>query len=298
MNTPDPRQAPQRLLAGAVDLSALAQSRPSPQAAAPDDGEAPAAGPPADGVAVVDVTEVTFQSEVLERSLSTPVVIDFWAEWCGPCKKLSPVLEKLAVEADGAWTLAKIDVDANPQLQAAFQVQSIPTVIAMWQGRPVDGFQGVQPETTLRTWLGQLMEAAGGQAPEMPVDPTFAAAESALESGDLDGAERAYQNYLDDNPGATEAEAGLAQVRLLRRVRDAGDATGADEISATLSAADAAVMNGEAEKAYDQLIALIGRLGGEDRDTVRKHLLELFAVAGGDDPTVSAARRKLAAVLF
>ncbi|MGH8877713.1 MAG: tetratricopeptide repeat protein [Stackebrandtia sp.] len=301
MNSPDPSQAPQRLLAGAVDLSSLAQPRP----AAPRGEAAAAPGDPA--ATVIDVSEATFQSDVLERSLSVPVVIDFWAEWCEPCKQLSPVLEKLAAEGAGAWTLARIDVEANPQLQAAFQVQSIPMVVALWQGRPVDGFQGVQPEATLRQWIAQLIEATGGEvpeAPEAPADPQLEAAESALDTGDLDGAERAFTSYLDNNPGDAGAESGLAQVRLLRRVEAAGpDAQQAavdnpSDIPQALLAADIQVINGRADDAYRQLTELVGRLSGDDRDTVRKHLLDLFAIAGPEDPVVADARRKLAAVLF
>ena len=303
MTTPDPRQAPQRLLAGAVDLSALAQSRPPAPAPAPADGTAPAAT--GGGVSVIDVTEATFQSEVLERSLTVPVVIDFWAEWCGPCKTLSPVLEKLAVEADGAWVLAKIDIDANPQLQAAFQVQSIPMVIAMWQGRPVDGFQGVQSETTLRQWFGALVQAAGGQTTaESPADPQLAAADAALDAGDLAAAQTGFQAYLNEHPGDAEAEAGLAQVKLLRRIEDAGDQAlqaavdGPSDIPQALLAADVQVVNGRAADAYRQLIDLIARTSGNDRDKIRQHLLELFTIAGPQDPEVAAARRRLAAVLF
>ncbi|HIV57993.1 MAG TPA: tetratricopeptide repeat protein [Candidatus Stackebrandtia faecavium] len=303
MNTPDPRQAPQRLLAGAVDLSGLAQSRPSSQPQA--DGGAGQGAPTPSDVSVIDVTEATFQSEVLERSLSVPVVIDFWAEWCEPCKKLSPTLEKLANEGGGSWVLAKIDVDANPQLQAAFQVQSIPMVIALWQGRPVDGFQGVQTETTLRQWLAELVKASGGEPPEAPEDPTLVAADAALESGDLDAAERGYSEHLKQNPASVDAQAGLAQVKLIRRVGSedldaviAAAQADRNNIPAALLAADARVLMGDAETAYDELIALVGRTNGDDRDTVRKHLLELFSMAATDDPTVAKARRKLAMVLF
>ncbi len=291
-------------MAGAVDLSSLAQARPAPdqQSAAPSTGSGPA---PSAGVTVIDVTEATFQSEVLERSLNTPVVIDFWAEWCGPCKQLSPVLEKLANEGAGSWVLAKVDVDANPQLAGAFQVQSIPMVIAVVGGRPVDAFQGVQPEQTLRQWIGKLLEAAGGEAPEIPLDPELEAAETALQSGDLNGAEAAFKRYLSNNPGDDDAESGLAQVRLLRRVGDADveevmkkAAADPDDVDAVLSAADAMVISGQAEAAYERLIQLVARNSGESRDKVRKHLLELFLVAEPQDPIVTQARRKLSAVLF
>ena len=287
-------------MAGAVDLSSLAQARPAPEQAPASSGQAPATG-----VTVIDVTEATFQSEILERSLHTPVVIDFWAEWCGPCKQLSPVLEKLANEGAGSWVLAKVDVDANPQLAGAFQVQGIPMVIAVVGGRPVDAFQGVQPEQALRQWIAKLIEAAGGEAPQAPVDPELEAAEAALQAGDLNAAEAAFKRYLANNPGDDEAEAGLAQVKLLRRVGEADmeaamkkAAADPDDIDAALLAADAMVLAGQAETAYDRLIQLISRNSGETRDKVRKHLLELFSVAEPQDPIVTQARRKLSAVLF
>src|SRR5206468_9130648 len=109
---------------------------------------------------VFDVTEATFEKDVLERSRTVPVIMDLWAEWCGPCKQLSPVLERLANEAAGAWLLAKMDVDANPQLSAALQVQSIPMVVAVIGGQLVPGFLGALPEAQVRQWLGQVMQVA------------------------------------------------------------------------------------------------------------------------------------------
>jgi putative thioredoxin len=109
---------------------------------------------------IIEVTDETFNSEVVARSRSVPVILDLWAEWCGPCKQLGPILEKLAVEADGAWVLAKIDVDANPQLSAALQVQSIPMVVAVVAGQIADGFLGAMPESQVREWLGQVMRVA------------------------------------------------------------------------------------------------------------------------------------------
>src|ERR1700749_3593751 len=134
-------------LYGAVDLGArqAAAQRRQQAAQAPSQpgGKDPSTSP--DGGLVIDVTEETFNTDVVERSRAVPVIIDLWAEWCGPCKQLSPVLEKLADEAGGQWILAKVDVDANPQLSAALQVQSIPMVVAVLGGQLVEGFLGGMP---------------------------------------------------------------------------------------------------------------------------------------------------------
>lgn len=296
----DPRTTPSIFTRGAVDLSAL-RSTPPPAAA-----QAPAAGAagPGRGVAVIDVTEATFQSEVLERSLTTPVVIDFWAEWCEPCKQLSPVLERLAVEGDGAWVLAKIDVDANPRLAQMFRVQGIPMVYAVVGGQPVDAFSGVVPEAQLRQWIGAVLKA-GGASVAAPEDPRLAEADDALIAGDLDTAERAYRKILAESPADAAAEAGLAHVGLARRVSGADPATALaraqaqpDDVAAQLLAADIEVLSGQAAQAYRRLVDLVRRTGGEDRETVRQHLVSLFTVADPDDPAVADARRALANALF
>ncbi|WFE30163.1 tetratricopeptide repeat protein [Solwaraspora sp. WMMD791] len=311
----DPRTTPSIFTRGAVDLSSLrsaAPAAPRPGTGAPTSaGGGPAAGPsgpsgaPAGGgVAVIDVTEATFQSEVLERSMTTPVVIDFWAEWCQPCKQLSPVLEKLAAEGGGAWVLAKVDVDSNQRLAQMFRVQSIPMVYAVVGGQPVDAFAGVVPEAQLRQWIGAVLKA-GGVAVEAPEDPMLGAADEALMMGDLDAAEQAYRKILNESPADAAAEAGLAQVALARRVQGVQPAaaldaarTAPDDVAAQLLAADVEVLNGQADQAYQRLIDLIRRSAGDDRETIRKHLVSLFTVAGPDDPAVIKARRALASALF
>jgi putative thioredoxin len=300
-------------MAGAVDLAAVkarseaaarAQAAPSPSAAAP-------AGDP--GSAVVDVTEATFQSEVLDRSFQVPVVLDLWAEWCGPCKQLSPVLERLAVEGGGAWVLAKVDVDANPALAQGLRVQGIPAVKAVWQGQLVAEFTGAIPEEQARQFVDELVRATtGGAVPGAdpgegdagPEDPRLDAAEAALERGDLAAAEAAYQAILDVEPQHPEAALALRQVQLFRRADEAGpDALAAaeaapDDVDAQTRAADFLLGTGNIDAAFDRLLELVARTSGDDRDRARKHLVELFTVVGDQDPRVGAARRRLTTALF
>jgi putative thioredoxin len=301
----DPRTTSSIFTRGAVDLSALRRTpppTPTPAAGAP--AGPGTAGGPAGGVAVIDVTEATFQSEVLERSLTTPVVIDFWAEWCEPCKQLSPVLERLAIEGGGAWVLAKVDVDANPRLAQMFRVQGIPMVYAVVGGQPIDAFSGVVPEAQLRQWIEAVLKA-GGVAAAAPEDPRLAEADEALITGDLDTAERAYRKILAESPADAAAEAGLAHVGLARRVTGVDPASALtqaqaqpDDVAAQLLAADIEVLSGQAAQAYRRLVELVRRTSGDDRERVRQHLVSLFTVAGPDDPAVADARRALANALF
>jgi putative thioredoxin len=304
----DPRTTPSIFTRGAVDLSSLRTPAPAPNQTATDapaaPGAPPAGGARPGGVAVIDVTEATFQSEVLERSLTTPVVIDFWAEWCQPCKQLSPILERLAVEGGGAWVLAKIDVDSNPRLAQMFRVQGIPMVYAVVGGQPVDAFSGVVPEAQLRQWIDAVLKAGGVQT-QAPEDPRMIEADDALMTGDLDQAEQAYKKILAESPADAAAEAGLAHVALARRVTGIDPAAALatakakpDDIPAQLLAADVEVLSGQADRAYSRLVDLVRRSAGDEREEIRKHLLSLFTVAGPDDPAVATARRALASALF
>jgi putative thioredoxin len=282
-------------MAGAVDLAAVK---------ARSEAAARAAEAPAPGSFVVDVTEATFQAEVIDRSFQVPVLIDLWAEWCQPCRQLSPVLERLAEEGGGSWVLGKVDVDANPGLAQALRAQSIPMVVAVIGGRLVEGFTGVLPEAQVRQYIDAVLRAAG-VAVAPAEDPRLNTADDALMTGDLDAAEEAYRKILADSPADAAAVAGLAQVGLYRRTVgvDPADAlaraaASPDDVEAQLRAADVEVLSGRAPDAYRRLIDLVRRTAGDEREAARKHLLSLFAVADPDDPAVAAARRALASALF
>jgi putative thioredoxin len=264
-----------------------------------------------------------------------PVILDLWAEWCEPCKQLSPVLEKLAGEADGDFVLAKVDIDANPQLRAALQVQSIPMVMAVAGGQVVDGFLGAMPEAQVRQWLGQVMQVAGqlglggaagaaaaeagdepangqpGPGPGMPggpgmvADPAFEEAQQAMERGDLDAAAAAFERVLAATPGHPVATVGLAQVDLIRRVtsydegqvrRDAAEHP--SDVDAQARVADLDVATGRTDEGFDRLLGAIRRTSGEDRERARVHLVQLFDVFPPGDPKVNKARATLSSLLF
>ncbi|OKJ07437.1 tetratricopeptide repeat protein [Kitasatospora sp. CB01950] len=313
-------------LRGAVDLAAVkaageaaqkaeqTRAERARQAAA---GEAPTL---ADYPLVLDVTEDTFESEVVQRSAEVPVVVDFWAEWCGPCKQLSPILERLAEEYAGRIVLAKIDVDANPLIAQQFGIQGIPAVMAVVAGQLVPLFQGAENESNVRKVLDQLIAvaeqrfgivggAAGGapaeEAPRVPADPALEAAHEALDRGDLGGAVQAYQNVLSDRPGHVEAKLGLAQAQLLQRVEQLDPqqvrtdaAADPKDVPAQLRAADLDLVGGHVEDAFGRLVGTVAKTFGDDRDAARLRLLELFEVIGPEDPRTVAARQALARVLF
>jgi putative thioredoxin len=316
VSRPNPQQTV--AMSGAIDLSGL-------KARADSAGRRDAPGaPPAGGERtwVLDVTEHSFQTDVVDRSMQVPVVVDLWASWCGPCKQLSPVLERLAVASGGAWVLAKVDIDASPQIAQLFGVQSIPTVIAIAGGQPVDAFAGARPEPQVKQWITALLDGlrdqlpgiraaeqaapgTGAQAREAePEDPRFSAAEAALAAGDYAAAGAAYQQILDIEPAHEQARAALAQVRFLARAQSADPSAVAradaapDDVDAQIAAADAEVAVQQPERAFERLVSAVRRLAGDDCDRARAHLVELFALFPPDDPRVTSARRALARALF
>ncbi|GGV24590.1 co-chaperone YbbN [Streptomyces filipinensis] len=315
-------------MSGVVDLAAVKAAQEAKAKAEQARAEAARQGgtgavAPAD--LVIDVDEAGFERDVLQRSAEVPVVIDFWAEWCQPCKQLSPVLERLAVEYGGRFLLAKIDVDANQMLMQQFGVQGIPAVFAVVAGQALPLFQGAAGEEQIRQTLDQLVQVAeqrfgitglsvdpdaqpGAAAPVEhagPYDAALNAAADALDAGDLAGAVQAYKNVLADDPAHPEAKLGLAQAELLQRVQGFDPqkvrqeaAEKPKDVDAQIAAADLDLVGGHVEDAFGRLIDTVQRTVGDDRDTVRRRLLELFEVVGPEDPRVIGARRALARALF
>ncbi len=254
--------------------------------------------------------------------MTVPVVIDFWAGWCQPCKQLAPIMEKLALEYEGRFILATIDTDANPRLAQDIGIQSLPTVLAVVGQQPVPLFQGAIPEAQVRQFIDELLRVSatngivGRAAPRGGVPAPAAEAEQEPEiphaeayelmvEGDLEGAEAAYSAALAERPNDVDAAEGLARVGLLRRISGVDPDTvlkNADaaptDVTAQSLAADVEVASGAPEAAFARLVQAIRMTGGAERDALREHLLSLFAVLGADDPRVATARRALASALF
>ncbi|WP_433438672.1 tetratricopeptide repeat protein [Nonomuraea sp. CA-141351] len=303
-------------LYGAIDLGARKQALEA-------QARREAAGPQAaSSASVVDVTEETFTTEVIDRSMTVPVILDLWSPRAPGSAQLSPVLEKVAGDLGGRVVLAKVNVDTNPQIAQALRVQAVPTVLAIFQGQAVTGFQQVLPEQEVRRWLDELMGAVeqfyqanpdarpqtapeGEEGPaEPPADPDVVAAEQAIEDGDLDAAAAAYQRLLARAPGNEDAKMGLAGVNLIKRTEDADPADvqrrlqDPADIDAQLLAADLEMLSGSVDEAFDRVIAVVKRTSGDERDKARRHLLGLFDALPAEDPSLARARRALASALF
>jgi putative thioredoxin len=268
--------------------------------------------------AVIEVSERSFERDVMARSREVPVVIDFWAPWCGPCRTLGPTLERLAAEAKGAWVLAKVNVDENPRLSQMFRVQSIPAVMAVHQGKVVDQFVGALPESQVRAWLKRFVPEPAGSLLE---------AAQALEASDPEAAISRYRLMLGEEPENAAALFGLGRLLLLQGEPEGQEtlrqvpasspffaraqaalplvdflaieegAAGADSAGRYARAAQA-TRSGAYETALDELLAIVSRDRAFRDDGARKAMLALFAALGDEHPLVPAYRRRLANTLF
>lgn len=304
-------------LRGAVDLSAL--SAPAPRPSVPGQG-ASVPGQGAEGV-VVDITEATF-NDVVQQSAQVPVIVDLWSPSSAASAQLSPALEQLAGEYGGRFLLARVDVVANPQIAQAFQVQSVPSVLAIIKGQPLPLFQGAYSVEQIRQVIDELLRVAAENGvsgtvqpgepadaepePEPELPPLIQAAYDAIEADDLDGAAAAFEQARKEDPADGEARAGLAQVNLLRRIDGvdavevltaARDAAPGD-LGAQLIAADVEIGAGQLAAGYNRLLGVIRTTAGADREEARARLVELFLLAPDDSPEALRARRDLAVALY
>lgn len=308
-------------MSGAVDLAGLkeradaqraAAARPaaSPQGPAAG-GPPPAAGgvPAAAGDLIVDVTEATFESEVIVRSSERLVVVDLAAQWSPPSQQLTPVLESLAARSGGQFILAKVDVDANPRIAQAFRAQSIPMIIAIAQGQPVAAFTEVRSEAEIATWIAEILSqvgrtfTGGAQAePDAPRDERMVAAEEKMNAGDFDGALADYRAIAEAEPDNLEAASLVRNIEFMLRAQahdpSIVQTAAPGDVDAQLAAADVLLLGQQPEEAFDRIIAVVKATGGDDRTTARTRLLELFELFDPAEPFVVSARRKLASALY
>ena len=287
---------------------------------------------------VKDVTTATFMAEVVDGSFEAPVIVDFWAPWCGPCKQLGPILEKAVRAANGAVRLVKVNIDENPEIAQQMRIQSIPAVYAFHEGRPVDGFVGALPESQVKQFVERL---GGGRGGASPIAEAMTMAKEALASGDAGSAAALFGQILQHDPGNVEAAAGLARALIaqgdLAKARAALDrvpkenaghadvaaaraalelaesaqksiagagklrarlAQNPDDHEARLELATALFGSGEREAAIDELLALFKRDREWNEQAARKQLVKFFEAMGPTDPLTQSARRRLSALMF
>lgn len=290
----------------------------------------------APGDLIKEGTDAGFAKDVIDASRETPVIVDFWATWCGPCKTLGPALEKAVLAAKGAVKLVKIDIDKNPVFAGQLRVQSIPTVYAFVDGRPVDGFMGAVPESQIKAFIDRLAQAGGGAAGS-EIDALIAMGKESLELGDIGGAAQAFAQALQAEPDNVAAIGGLAKAYLaggdteraaeiaamapedaknadlesvraaLALAKDAPSDTAefeqrlardAADHDARLEYAKALAGRGDFQAAVDQLLTIIEADREWNDQAARKQLLTVFEAAGPGSEVARQGRRRLSSILF
>jgi putative thioredoxin len=296
------------------------------------DGMAPVAA----GDLIKDTTTQAFKQDVLAESMKQPVLVDFWAPWCGPCKQLTPVIEKVVKAAGGKVKLVKMNIDEHPQIAGQLGVKSIPAVFAFQKGQPVDGFMGALPESQIKSFIERLVGGLGPSA----LDEVLAAAEKSVTEGDLSQAAELYAAALAEDDGNTKAMGGLIKLYVLMEMPEQarqmlaavkpeqmndpaivgaiaaleaaeaaaslGDTSGLtakveadpNDHQARLELAIALNAAGDREAATDHLILIIRKDRKWNEDAARRQLIQFFDAWGADDDHTAAGRRKLSAVLF